>query len=171
MVSPAQEKFEHYYQQGQDLFTQGKYGPSIHHLERAQTFVNPQSREGGELQVWLMTAYQAVGKTETAIALGEQLQSHPSYTIREQAKRMVYILRAPELQRPKEWISEIPSFQENSDRPPQKYQPKAAPPKPKPPAEPLNPAEVERENDQFLVFALGLLVILCGSLWWFARLP
>ncbi|MGP0128668.1 MAG: hypothetical protein ACTMUB_05210 [cyanobacterium endosymbiont of Rhopalodia musculus] len=60
------------------------------------------SQLGGEVQMWLVTAYQAVGRLHHAITLCQTLTCHPCSDIRKQSKEILYILQAPKLKRPEE---------------------------------------------------------------------
>jgi tetratricopeptide (TPR) repeat protein len=103
------------YQTGKLNFENGKYREAVENLEKATALLSPNSRLGGEVQIWLVTAYEAAARTEEAIALCEQLQRHPFPETSKQAKRLLYILKAPKLQRPSEWMTEIPDLGTLSD--------------------------------------------------------
>jgi lipopolysaccharide biosynthesis regulator YciM len=63
------------YQAGQVAFESGRYAQAVQSLETATGLVDRNSRLGGEVQMWLVTAYEASGNTEKAI---EPLpQAHP----------------------------------------------------------------------------------------------
>jgi tetratricopeptide (TPR) repeat protein len=98
------------YQAGKVAFESGQYREAIEQLEKAVALLARNSRLGGEVQIWLVTAYEAAGRTEDAIALCEQLKRHPHLETSKEAKRLQYILKAPRLQRPKEWMTEIPDL-------------------------------------------------------------
>lgn len=105
-----QESFQQKYQAGKQALERGQYRQSIEYLEIAKELVPANSRRGGETQVWLVTAYQAANQIEQAIALAQELITHPDLQTREQAQRILYIMKAPKLERPKEWMSEIPDL-------------------------------------------------------------
>ena len=98
------------YQAGKAAFERGQYRNSVQHLEKASTLVARNSRLGGEVQIWLVTAYEAAGQTQEAIALCEQLKSHPHSEISKQGRDLLYILQAPQLKRPAEWMTQIPDL-------------------------------------------------------------
>ena len=98
------------YQSGKVAFENGQYRDAVENLETASALLNRNSRLGGEVEIWLVTAYEAAGRSEDAIALCKQLQRHPDYETRQQARRVLYILQAPKLKRPKEWLTEIPDL-------------------------------------------------------------
>lgn len=98
------------YQAGKAAFERGQYRNSVQHLEKASTFVARNSRLGGEVQIWLVTAYEAAGQTQEAIALCEQLKRHPHSEISKQGRDLLYILQAPQLKRPAEWMTQIPDL-------------------------------------------------------------
>ena len=98
------------YQAGKAAFERGQYRNSVQHLEKASTLVARNSRLGGEVQIWLVTAYEAAGQTQEAIALCEQLKRHPHSEISKQGRDLLYILQAPQLKRPAEWMTQIPDL-------------------------------------------------------------
>ena len=102
------EKFHQKYLAGQKALESNQYRLSIEYLEAAINLVSGNSRQGGEAKIWLVTAYQAANKIDQAIALCENLLTHPHLRTREQAQRILYIIKAPKLERPPEWMSEIP---------------------------------------------------------------
>ena len=102
------EKFHLKYRAGKEALERGQYRLSIENLEAAKELIAPNSRRGGEVQIWLVTAYQAANKIPEAIALCQELVTHPDLQTREQAQHILYIIKAPRLERPKEWMSEIP---------------------------------------------------------------
>ncbi|NEQ28041.1 MAG: hypothetical protein F6K28_55440, partial [Microcoleus sp. SIO2G3] len=85
------------YQAGKTAFERGDYRQSVQALEKAVSLVARNTRVGGEMQFWLVTAYQAAEQQQEAIALCEQLTRHPDLQTRQQAKRLLYILKAPRL--------------------------------------------------------------------------
>lgn len=98
------------YQAGKAAFERGLYRESVQHLEKASALVPRGSRLGGEVQLWLAQAYEAAGLLAQAIALCEQLKRHPDLETSKQGRRLLYILQAPKLQRPAEWLTQIPDL-------------------------------------------------------------
>jgi len=98
------------FQAGKEAFERGNYRKSIEQLDSAIKLVNPSSLQGGEVQMWLVTAYQAANRLPEAVALARKLTQHPNLEIRKQSKQLLYILEAPELKRPREWMTEIPDL-------------------------------------------------------------
>jgi tetratricopeptide (TPR) repeat protein len=76
------------YQAGQFAFEQGRYRESVQYLEQARQAVELNSPLGGEIQMWLVTAFEASGKRQEAIALCKQLTRHPNIGTRQQARRL-----------------------------------------------------------------------------------
>lgn len=103
------------YQIGKDAFERGEYRKSVQYLERASALTDPGSRFGGEVQIWLVTAYEATGQRSEAIALCQKISRHPDIKTRQQGKRLLYILEAPKLQTRPEWLTEIPDLSNLSD--------------------------------------------------------
>ncbi|HLP90079.1 MAG TPA: tetratricopeptide repeat protein [Nostocaceae cyanobacterium] len=103
------------YQSGKAAFENGQYRQAVDNLEKASALLAKNTRFAGEVDIWLVNAYEAAGRNQEAIALCQQLLRHPNYETRQQAKRLIYILQAPKLKRPKEWMTEIPDFSSISD--------------------------------------------------------
>ena len=161
-------EFEQNYQAGKQALERGQYRLSIKHLEAARELVALNSRRGGEAQIWLVTAYQAANKIDEAIALAQELLTHPDTTTREQAQRILYIIKAPKLERPKEWMSEIPDLAA-ADRSESRYV--GVKTKPGRVAEELElePTPVDTQDNQFIWFASILVALIIGSLIWLGR--
>jgi FimV-like protein len=113
--SESREAFQRKYQAGKEAFERGQYRLSIEQLETACALISRTSRLGGEAQLWLAMAYQAVGQSQDAIALLQTLLKHPNSSTRQQAKRLLEIIKAPALKRPKEWMTEIPNLADLSE--------------------------------------------------------
>lgn len=168
MTADNLEKFHHKYQAGKEALERGQYKLSIENLEAAQELIALNSRRGGQARIWLVTAYQAANKIPEAIALCQELVTHPDSQTREQAQRILYIIKAPKLERPKEWMSEIPdlaSKEEGTSRyvaaektTGQDYS--------KLEYDELDLSQVETQDNQFIWFALILATIILGSLTW-----
>jgi tetratricopeptide (TPR) repeat protein len=103
------------YQTGRVAFESGQYREAVENLEKASALLARNSRLGGEVEIWLVTAYEAAGRTDDAIALCERLKRHPYSETSKQARRLLYILKAPKLVRPSEWMTEIPDLGTLSD--------------------------------------------------------
>ncbi|HBE16334.1 MAG TPA: hypothetical protein DEG17_06645 [Cyanobacteria bacterium UBA11149] len=166
-------KFDIEYQAGKTAFERGDYATSVKRLEIACALIKPNSRLGGEAQMWLVTAYEAAGKREEGIALCQQLSRHPDSETRKQGKRLLYILQAPQLQRPEEWMVKIPDLGGIADRETQ-YRPsnnstinsnrdrqKLVIP------DAIDLTQVNTKDNQFIWVALILIIFLTGVLIWF----
>lgn len=158
------------YQAGQALFERGQYREAVEWLSKANTLALPNSRIGGEIQMYLVTAYEAAGQREEALTLCRRLNTHTYAETRKQSKRLLYILEAPKLELRPEWLTQIPDLErmEERDRNPRiATRPLAKPPQPKrviqPPAD---PSQVETKDNGFVWFALGIIVLTLGSLLW-----
>lgn len=159
------------YQTGKAAFERGDYRRSIQALEKAVSLTARQTRSGGEMQIWLVTAYQAADQQQDAIALCEQLTRHPDFQIRKQAKRLLYILQAPRLQTRPEWLTKIPDLgaidaaaQDNKGA--SQYGPKPPRPRSQPAPEPLDLTQVNTKDNQFIWVALVAIGLLLGGLLW-----
>ncbi len=159
------------YQAGTAAFERGQYRESVQHLEKACALVPRNSPLGGEVQIWLVTAYEAAGRITDARALCEQLLRYPDSETSKQARRLLYILKAPELKRPTEWLTQIPdlgTLQGNdtktrlgsgtatSNRLPQQ----------RPQPEPVDLSQVNTRDNRFIWFVLiALCLTLAGLVW------
>ena len=115
MTNESLELAKSRYQIGINAFENGQYREAVENLEKASALLGKNSRFAGEVQIWLVNAYEAAERSEEAIALCQELSRHPHYEIRQQSKRLLYILKAPKLNRPKEWMTEIPDLDVISD--------------------------------------------------------
>lgn len=165
------------YQAGKIAFERGEYRQSVEYLEKAVNLAGRYSALGGEAQIWLVTAYQAKGQQAEAIALCEQLENHPDLKTRKEGRRLLYILKAPELKRRPEWLSQIPDLSGVSDAntnnnnlsayPPPTARP--ARPKPKTDLEPIDLTQVNTKDNGFVWVALGAIGLIVGALFWFSQ--
>ncbi|MEG4583758.1 tetratricopeptide repeat protein [Microcoleus sp. MOSTC5] len=169
MTSEKLEIVQTEYQAGQVAFESGRYAEAVQSLETATGLVDRNSRLGGEVQMWLVTAYEASGNTEKAIELCRKLTRHPRQETRQQAKRLLFILEAPKLTIPPEWMVKIPdlaaldenqsiSFQANPNA-----DIKYAKPQPSLP-EPVDLSQVNTKDNRFIWVALIAIVLILGGL-------
>ena len=161
------------YQAGKVAFERGEYRKAVQSLESARALVLPLSRFGGEVQIWLVTAYEALGQRSDALALCRELSRHPDAQTRKQGRRLLYILEAPLLTTRPEWLTQIPDLTNLGDRD-ARDRPTAATISPaKPPQKPgfqleaiVDPERVVQDN-RFVWVALGVAAIVLGGLLWF----
>lgn len=169
MSSEQQTTFQENYQAGQQALERGQYRASIHYLETACGQINRFSRQGGEAQIWLVSAYQAANETQAAIALCEKLLRHPSPTTSKQAKDLLYIIKSPVLKRPENWMTKIPELNSLDESQLANHYAGAKltkrKPKPKPEREPLPLSEVNTQDNLFV--RLAVVLILLGFLGFF----
>lgn len=163
------------YRAGKQAFERGEYRQSVEHLEKAVSLANPNTQLGGEMQTWLVTAYQAAGQFTEAIALCEQLGKHPDLKTRKQGSRLLYILKAPKLKTRPEWLTEIPDLtglnEAAGNQPSTRYNPASAPArsKPKPEPEPIDLSQVNTKDNRFVWVALAAIALVAGMLLWLSR--
>lgn len=168
--------FDADYQAGQIAFERGDYRQAVSSLLAAVAQVQPNTRIGGEVQVWLVTAYEAAGKIPEAKALCQKLASHPDLDTRKASKRLLYIMQAPELIRRDEWLTEIPdlSHLEGGDdhvavnRTPAPL----SPPQPRSIDEkyaPVDLTQVNTQDNNFIAIALMLTIAALCGLWLLAK--
>lgn len=163
-----------HYLAGKDAFERGQYRQSAQSLEKAIGLVSRGSRLGGEMQIWLVTAYEALGQQAEAIALCEQLSRHPDFDTRKQGRRLLYILKAPRLQIRPEWMTQIPDLgsledSEQGNKGMSRYantpkQPRK--PRAKPELEPIDWSQINTQDNRFVWVALGAIILILGSLAW-----
>ncbi len=176
MSSDRQDLVNREYQSGKSAFERGDYRSSVQFLERASALVEPGSRLGGEIQIWLVTAYEAAGQRTEAISLGRKLTQHPDLKTRKQGKRLLYILEAPKLKTRPEWLTEIPDLskiaenESDLDFGRSKFAP-ATPPKPLEKKrsvvpDPVDPTQVNTQDNLFVWVALGATVAIVAGLVW-----
>lgn len=163
-----QQQFQLKYQAGKEALEKGQYRLSIANLEAAKELSAASSRKGGEAQIWLVTAYQAANKIDEAIALAQELLTHPDGETRVLAQRILYIIKAPKLVRPKEWMSEIPDLATSEPGKSQYVTAKTKTVKSssKPVEEEIDLSAIETQDNQFIWFAFLLVLMIIGSLWW-----
>ncbi|MGQ4646290.1 hypothetical protein [Lyngbya aestuarii] len=165
MSSDNKEKFRIDYQAGKAAFERGEYSASIQHLLAAISLVNRNSAIGGEVQMWLVTAYEAAGQKEEAIALCQQLSKHPDLETRKQGRGLLYILQAPQLKRPEEWMVKIPDLGAIAESEPKDRRgsttPNSSNSRKKLEPKPIDPSEINVKDNQFVwvsLIAIGLVI-------------
>lgn len=173
MTSESSELARTEYQAGRAAFESGSYRQSVQHLAKASALLDRNSRLGGEVQIWLVTAYEAAGQRAEAIALCKVLTNHPHLETRKQSRRLLYILEAPKLKTRPEWLVEIPdmtaieqsesSFRQVSAAAEPK-RPKSKRPQPEP--EPIDLSKVNTKDNRFVWLALIATILILGSLLW-----
>lgn len=161
------------YETGKQAFERGMYRESVQALEKANALLAPNNtRLAGEVQIWLATAYEAAGQKEEAIALCQKASRHPDYETRKQGQRLLYILQAPQLTRRPEWLTQIPDL--NDIQGESKLRATGTPTKLRPPeprfkvAEPIDPTQVNTQDNRFVWVALVATVVILGGLVWFS---
>lgn len=154
---------------GQALFERGRYKKAIADFQMALDLSNPMGARGGEIQMWLVNAYIASGNEEEGLGLCRKLIVHPDLDTKQQSKRMLYILEAPELEMRPEWVTKIPDLNDFDDdvkaryaqRPKKKRRPKV-----QPDPEPIDLSQVNTDDNQFVWIALVGITLTLGSLIW-----
>jgi Tetratricopeptide repeat len=156
------------YTNGRAAFESGNYRQAVFLLETAMAELEPRTPLGGEVQLWLVTAYEANGNLEEAIGLCAQLTRHPKLEIRQESKRVLYILQAPALTMKEEWIVKIPDLQdieENEKSGGGAAKRRSAPPVKKlPPPPPIDPKDINTKDNGFIATLLILALLGMASL-------
>ncbi|PSR18268.1 hypothetical protein C8255_08265 [filamentous cyanobacterium CCP3] len=173
MTEDTRDRAKTQYAYGQAAFERGSYREAVEFFEEAAKLAKATTPLGGEIQTWLVNAYSAVGRQNDAIALCQALARHPDLETRKQGKNLLYILQAPQLQRPTNWMTEIPDLNKLSADGAQSLGQagytgtKAASrlrPKVEEPA--IDPSEINSKDNGFLWAALiGVALVLGGLLW------
>ncbi len=153
------------YQSGKEAFERGDYTRSIEYLTSAAQLISFNSFNGGEVRMWLVTAYQAADKTIEAIELVRNLTEHPSYQIRKQSRQLLYILEAPQLKLPPQWSVVIPEVNFSQDSTDRKYSNMGSfgPSKKKPVSSERITAPIKEDNS-FIWFALLVCALISAAL-------
>jgi hypothetical protein len=163
------------FEQGQRAFESGQYRQSVQALEQAIVLAAMASPLHGEIQVWLVMAYDATGDRVAAIALCKKTTRHPQWATRQEAKRLLYILEAPALARSEDWVTKIPdltTLDRNDDKnwgasPSNNSRPPVEVPKGYVIPAPTDPTQVEVEDRRFVWVVLGgIAIVLMGLVWW-----
>lgn len=164
---------EQMFQLGQRYVEGGQYREAVRILNRAVPLAGSQSRLGGELQLWLVTAYDASGQKQDAIQLCRKLTQHSHWTIRKQSKRVLYILEAPKLTLKPEWVTQIPDLDEvQGQRSVQRgvssttYSPENQGYKIN--DQPVDLTAVQTQEPGFILFALVIVSVVFLGLFWIA---
>ncbi len=171
MSSENLEQFQINYQAGQTAFERGEYRQAVNEFEAASALITPNSRRGGEVHIWLITAYEATGQRAEAIALCKQLARHPDIDTRKQAKNLLYIMQAPELTRRAEWLTEIPDLTNLADADGKFRQGSAGSnpngsPKKRPEPEQVDLSQVNTKDNKFIWVALITIGLTLSGLVW-----
>jgi hypothetical protein len=160
------------YQAGQFAFEQGRYRESVQYLEQARQAVELNSPLGGEIQIWLVTAFEASGLRQDAIALCKQLTRHPNIETRQQARRLLEVLEAPKLYIDPEGFVKIPDLDHlDVQRNSRSQNNSVATVRPIPKSGDFtvvnNGDGVNTKDNQFLWIALVIVLLVSGGLMWF----
>lgn len=169
MDADNQATFQNQFQAGKEALEQGQYRLSIQYLEAASQLIALSSRLGGELQICLVTAYQAAERSQDARSLCQQLTKHPHPEIRKQGKRILYILEAPRLQRPKEWMTEIPNLENFAESDAQYRRgsgSRSAQIEKSSPTEPIDLSQLKTQDNHFIWIALLVVLLGLGGFLW-----
>jgi tetratricopeptide (TPR) repeat protein len=169
VVAEQQEQFQEAYQAGRDALERGRYRLSVEHLEKAKTLVATSSLQGGEAQMWLVTAYQAAGRLSEARSLCQQLTKHPQRDIRQQSQAVLYVLNAPQLKRSPDWLNQIPAVDNLSDSAPRYQQGGNGTKKSERLREQISDLSQVNERENFFIWVALMVVLLAlGAAAWFA---
>ncbi|MFN9402635.1 MAG: tetratricopeptide repeat protein, partial [Dolichospermum sp.] len=73
MTTESLELARSRYQMGTIAFENGQYREAVENLEKASALLGKNTRFAGEVEIWLVNAYEAAGRSEAAINLCQQL--------------------------------------------------------------------------------------------------
>jgi len=155
------EQAKQLYAIGRSAVEGGRYALAIQKLEQAAALAPRGTVLNGEVQVWLVTAYQAQGNLDAALSLCRRLTRHPQLETRQQSRRLLTILEAPRLSKRPEWLSQIPDLAtlQDGEREARKGATtvrRSRSTRPLPQPEPIDPSTINRQDNQFIWVALGL---------------
>ena len=109
--SSTEKSYQELFQAGIYSFERGNYQSAIAQFQQALSAVNEKTQIGGEIQIWLANAYDAVGNSTEAIAICRRLKHHSDRDVRKSANYVLGILSAPKLSDLKDAVSTIPSLE------------------------------------------------------------
>ncbi len=168
--------FDTDYQAGQIALDRGEYRQAVNYLQAAVAQVQSNTQLGGEVQICLVTALEAAGQIEEATVLCQKLLRHPKVDIRQASKQMLYIMQAPELVRPEEWMIKIPDLSHLEDSNGNSGANNAPIPPPKSKARsleeryaPIDLSQVNTQDNAFTSIALISIALISIGLWLSAR--
>ncbi|MFM6311301.1 MAG: tetratricopeptide repeat protein, partial [Dolichospermum sp.] len=72
MTTESLELARYRYQMGTIAFENGQYREAVENLEKARDLLGKNTRFAGEVEIWLVNAYEAAGRSEAAINLCQQ---------------------------------------------------------------------------------------------------
>ncbi len=164
--------FDPDYQSGQIAFERGQYRQAVSYFLAAVAQVQPNTQLGGEVQIWLVTAFEAAGQLPEAQALCQKLANHPNLDTRQASKRLLYIMQAPELTRRDEWLTKIPDLTHledgNGNGAVNNTPMPLSPPQPRSLEEryaPVDLSQVNTKDNNFIAIALILTLVTLAGLW------
>ncbi len=167
-TAEAQRQAEALFAAGQLAFERGSYRESVTAFEEGNELAGSNTLLGGTIQLWLMNAYSAAGRLEDAIALGQSLAKHPDSDVRNQSRRVLEILQAPQLKRRADWLTPIPDLSNLEDQGSQvvsQYNP-VSPKSPKSESTPPEDLSTMNTRDNgFLWLALVAVLLTLSGVW------
>ncbi len=157
--------------QAQRAFEAGQYGRSIERLTQAQPQAKLGSSLHGEIVLWQVMAHQAAGDLDQAMELCKKAVRHADIDTRKAAKNILYVLEAPALQMRPEWMTEIPDLSDLEAKDRKNWGRSHNPPMPKEKEksyipDPVDPTQVEIEDDRLVWGGLLVAAVLVGIVAW-----
>jgi hypothetical protein len=153
--------------QAKQAFENGKYRQCLDYLNGGLDLGGLSLEAKGDAKLWLVMTHQALGELDQALSLCQQLTKYPSYTVQKEARRLLGILQAPQLRRPEEWVTKVPTF--DGDREPKKIYGAAgqrgARSKRQPDNPYSNPQEIPEDavlDNSFVTIAIAATLLLFG---------
>ena len=159
------------FQAGQAAFERGQYREAVEILLKTHAMSDRNSVLGGEVQIWLVTAYEAIGQRKEALALCRQLKVHPARQVRKQSKRLLYIMEAPKLEKRSDWLTQIPDLDEVNERDLKQRMGVGSKDREGSErwaidSEPVDLSQVNTHDGGFIWIALGMISVILGGLFW-----
>jgi hypothetical protein len=153
--------------------------PTPEALAQQDLALGQRAFEAGQYRtaVKALTAYEAAGDREPARLLCEKTTKHPQWDTRKEAKRLLYILKAPVLRSRDDWQAKIPDLESLEPKTDGQTwaapkSPAIRPPRPAPAPKgyqiaPLPDPNVAREDQAFVWVVLAAIGVVMLGLAWF----
>ncbi|CAD7702338.1 unnamed protein product [Ostreobium quekettii] len=104
-----QRKENRTFELGKLAYSRGQYDAASKLFQNAVAKVGANTLTGGEAQLWLALAYQALGKEDMCLELYKDLkENHDCKSVRKQATSLLFIMEAPKLKISSEEKVKIP---------------------------------------------------------------
>lgn len=104
--------------QGMSFFNKGQYRDAVAQYADAVSCVGPESRLGGQYQLWHAQALDAAGDKGAASRMLEALRTHADGDVRKVSRELLFIITAPSLDMAPGYFFDIPSLDDQHNTAP-----------------------------------------------------